>query len=280
VAALASLSKSATSAWLGVSEILLLLFGVLLVVGLVGEYRKSLSRWVKLFEMFVIIGVAGELLADGGIFALSRHLETIANGEIAVLTEQAATANQHAAEANDRAAQAEVLAKGFEAQIATAGSNAARANQKAESERLARTQLENKMRPRHLTAEQLAKLASLLEDTPVPISIYSQALDGESGDYADDFTAAFKAAKWQTLGPNQSRMTHDHGIEIGTLGLGSPIVRLMLEKIQKSFDEIGVSARITQFRPDDQSMAGRFENNVLYLIIDHKEDIDPADAPK
>lgn len=280
MAALASLSKSATSAWLGVSEILLLLFGVLLVVGLVGEYRKSLSRWVKLFEMFVIIGVAGELLADGGIFALSRHLETIANGEIAVLTEQAATANQHAAEANDRAAQAEVLAKGFEAQIATAGSNAARANQKAESERLARTQLENKMRPRHLTAEQLAKLASLLEDTPVPISIYSQALDGESGDYADDFTAAFKAAKWQTLGPNQSRMTHDHGIEIGTLGLGSPIVRLMLEKIQKSFDEIGVSARITQFRPDDQSMAGRFENNVLYLIIDHKEDIDPADAPK
>ncbi len=277
---LASLSKSATSTWLGVSEILLLLFGVLLVVGLIGEYRESLKPWVKVFEMFVILGVAGELLADGGIFALSRHLETIANGEIALLTQQSAIANQHAAEANDRAAQAEALAKGFEAQIATAGNNAAQAKQKAETERLARTRLENKMKARHLTTEQQDKLATLLTDEPAIISIYNQALDGESGDYADDFTAAFKAAKWQTWGPNRSKMTPEHGIEIGTLGAGSPVVRHFLEKIQKSFAEIGATARIIQFRADDQSMAGRFENNVLYLIIDHKEDVVPADVQK
>jgi len=38
----------------------------LLVVGLVGEYA-NVDRWkkhVKVFEMFVIIGVAGELFAD------------------------------------------------------------------------------------------------------------------------------------------------------------------------------------------------------------------------
>ena len=82
-----SLSKSATSAALDISEIALLLFGVLLVVGLVGEYAKS-ERWkrhVRIFEMFVIIGVAGELLADGGIFLFSRHLQTLANVEIASL---------------------------------------------------------------------------------------------------------------------------------------------------------------------------------------------------
>lgn len=270
---LISLSKTATSTWLGLSEILLLLFGVLLVIGLIGEYRESLKPWVKVFEMFVIIGVAGELLADGGIFALSRHLETIANGEIAVLTKQAA-------DANDRAAEAEALAKGFEAQIATAGTDAAQAKQKAESERLARTQLENKMKPRHLTAEQQAKLASLLADTPCPISIYNSNLDGESGDYADDFTAAFKAAKWQTWGPNRSRLTTEHGVEIGTLGAGGPAARLMLAKIQKAFAAVGVTARITEFRADDHQLAGRFENNVLYLIINHKEDVVPADVAK
>jgi hypothetical protein len=79
-----SLSKSATSIALDTSEIVLLLFGVLLTVGLIGEYAKS-ERWkrhVKIFEMLVIIGVAGELLADGGIFLFSSHLQTIADQEI------------------------------------------------------------------------------------------------------------------------------------------------------------------------------------------------------
>jgi hypothetical protein len=278
--AVTSLSKAATSTLLGVSETLLLLFGVLLVVGLVGEYRGTLKRWVKVFEMFVIVGVAGELLADGGIFALSRHLETIANREIAALTEQAAVANQHSAEANDRAAQAEALAKGFEAQIVIAENGAAQANQKAESERLARTHLENKMKPRHLTTEQQTKLARLLLNEPSPISIYSQMLDGESGDYADDFVAAFKSAKWQTFGPNRSRMTHDQGIEIGTLAPGTPAAKHMIEELQKDFGEVGVTARVTYFSADDQRMAGRFENNVLYLIVDHKEEVVPADVQK
>jgi hypothetical protein len=276
VGALTSLSKSATSTWLGVSESLLLLFGVLLVVGLVGEYRESLKHWVKVFEMFVIIGVAGELLADGGIFALSRHLETIANGEIATLTRESAIANQRAAEANDRAAQAEALAKGFEPQIAKAGNSAAQANLTAENERLARTHLEDKMKARHLSKDQQGHLAKLLEDQPLIISVYSQALDGESGDYADDFVVALKSAKWNVFGPNQSRMTPEHGIEIGTLGEGSPGMKEILKKVQSAFAEVGVTARITKFKVDDQRMAGRFENNVLYLIVDHKEDVVPA----
>jgi hypothetical protein len=294
VDALTSLSKSATSTWLSVSEIVLLLFGVLLVIGLVGEYRETLKRWVKVFEMFVIIGVAGELLADGGIFALSRHLEAISNAEIAALTQQTAVANQRAAEAEalakgyeaqiatarNSAAQAEALAKGYEAQIASTRNTAAQANQKAEKEKLAREQLQSKMKARHLTKEQQAKLASILGDEPAQIGIFSQALDGESGDYADDFTAAFQAAKWRTFGPNQSRMTHDQGIEIGTLAPGTPLTKRILEKIQKAFAEVGVSARITYFSGDDYRQAGQFLYNALYLIIDHREDIVPADVRK
>ncbi len=103
-----SLSKSATSIALDTSEIVLLLFGVLLTVGLIGEYAKS-ERWkrlVKTFEMLVIIGVAGELLADGGIFLFSSHLQTIADQEIADLTVTAGNAKtsaETAARAADRA---------------------------------------------------------------------------------------------------------------------------------------------------------------------------------
>ena len=46
--------------------------------------------------MFVIIGVAGELWADGGIFLFSSHLQTIADLEIAALTREAGEANDRA----------------------------------------------------------------------------------------------------------------------------------------------------------------------------------------
>ncbi len=105
-------SKSATSTALDLSEIALLLFGVLLVVGLVGEYA-NVDRWkkhVKVFEMFVIIGVAGELLADGGIFLFSRHLQTVADGEIANLTKEAGDAKKSAEGAADAASRAKSFA--------------------------------------------------------------------------------------------------------------------------------------------------------------------------
>src|ERR1700733_1231390 len=94
------LSKSAASAALDVSEIALLFFGVLLVVGLIGEYAES-QRWkksLKTFEMLVILGVAGELLADGGIFVFSAHLQTIADSEIAALSGAANATRERAAQ--------------------------------------------------------------------------------------------------------------------------------------------------------------------------------------
>jgi hypothetical protein len=88
-----SLSKSAISSALNISEIVLLIFGVVLVAGLVGEYRDVWKRWLRVFEMLVIIGVAGELLADGGIFLFSKRLQTISEEEIAQVNQSAAGAN-------------------------------------------------------------------------------------------------------------------------------------------------------------------------------------------
>lgn len=93
---------------LDVSEIVLLIFGAILVLGLVGEYCEGLKRWIKLFELLVIFGVAGELLADGGIFAFSKRLQTLADVEISDSYQKAAQANAMAQSAR---AAAETAAK-------------------------------------------------------------------------------------------------------------------------------------------------------------------------
>jgi hypothetical protein len=94
---LLSLSKPWATAWLSVSEWALLEFGFLLVIGLIGEYfadnkKKEFPKFKKhkrLFELFVIVGVAGELIADGGIFGFSGRLQTVAEIEVAQLNKEA-----------------------------------------------------------------------------------------------------------------------------------------------------------------------------------------------
>jgi hypothetical protein len=122
----AGLSKSETSTLLGISEIALLGFGVVLVIGLVGEVAKS-DKWkkrVRLFEMLVIIGVAGELIADGGVFLFSRHLQTISEAEYSGLNKQAADAYKQAEVARKEA-------DSFELDIAKAKKQAADALDRA-----------------------------------------------------------------------------------------------------------------------------------------------------
>jgi hypothetical protein len=66
-------------------------------VGLFGEYfaehkKKEYPRFKKhkrLFEILVIIGVAGELFADGGIFLFGRQLQSFADIEVAQLNSRA-----------------------------------------------------------------------------------------------------------------------------------------------------------------------------------------------
>jgi hypothetical protein len=106
-----SLSKSFTTTALDISELTLLLFGIVLVAGLVGEYIESWKKKIKLFEILVIIGVAGELLADGGIFHFSKQLQTISELEVAKLNENASKANERAAILEQRLADRHVTLK-------------------------------------------------------------------------------------------------------------------------------------------------------------------------
>ncbi len=201
------LSKSATSFWLDASEIALLVFGAVLVIGLVGEVAKS-DRWrrrLRVFELMVIIGVAGELIADGGIFLFSRHLQTISEAEYSGLNRQAAdalkqaeiarkeadsfefdiaNARKEAADALERAAKAEENLGNAKKDAALANERAANAekqaaksNEIAERERLARLQLEARLAPRSLTPAQQKDLTESLKPfsgTRLDIFIYGE----------------------------------------------------------------------------------------------------------
>lgn len=100
-----SLSKSRTEFWLDASEWALLAFGIVLSVGLIAElldksrtFREFLKR-PKWPEFLVVIGVAGEIFSDGGIFLFGRHLQTISDDEVKTATAHASFANKLAGEA-------------------------------------------------------------------------------------------------------------------------------------------------------------------------------------
>jgi hypothetical protein len=88
------MNATTTSLGLDLSELFLLLFGALLVVGIRGEYAKG-ERWKKrivIFQQMVVFGVAGELFADGGVFLFSKHLQTLNETELAQLRDSTAKA--------------------------------------------------------------------------------------------------------------------------------------------------------------------------------------------
>jgi len=163
-----SLSKHATTLALDSSEVALLLFGLLLVVGLVGEYSES-DRWkkyVKVFEMLVILGVAGELIADAGVFAFSARLQSISDIEVARLNVAAESANATAkqfesqiADANSKAEIARKNSESFRLDIAKANERAAQADARAAQANLELTKLKT---PRTLNAEQQKRAAGKL----------------------------------------------------------------------------------------------------------------------
>jgi hypothetical protein len=190
---LSLLSKHATSVALNISEAALLLFGLLLVIGLVGEYSEK-DRWkkhVKVFKWLVIFGVGGELIADGGIFLLSARLQTLADGEIAIL--QSAVAQETARAESFRSDIANANLRAAEAEAETA-----RLSKMAANEANARQKIEAKMADRRLPAAQTKILEDCLREHPGAVAVTAIANDREAYTYAQDWREMFDAAGWKT----------------------------------------------------------------------------------
>lgn len=98
------MSKESSSVALDTSEWLLLIFGALLGIGIIGEYaqRKWWKDRIRYWQICVIVGVLGELLSDGSIFLFSRRLQRLEGAELTDLSNKARNALNDAATAKSR----------------------------------------------------------------------------------------------------------------------------------------------------------------------------------
>src|SRR6267378_715611 len=108
--AVSSLSRAATFSALHFAEIAVIVFGFFFLVGWISEETNKTSRWKTAFVIMAIVGVAGEWISDLGVFALSEHLQTISDKEVAQLKRDAqrlatdeAKARRDISHANERA---------------------------------------------------------------------------------------------------------------------------------------------------------------------------------
>ena len=116
-----TLSKNAADTGLNWSEAALLLFATLIVIGLIGEYRKEerWKAWSKGFEFLVILGVAGEVIFDGLIFGFSGRLQVIQDAAVASAISEAGKATDRAGVAIKSAADTEKENKILDGNIKT-----------------------------------------------------------------------------------------------------------------------------------------------------------------
>jgi hypothetical protein len=103
---LVPLSKTAAEWSLSISELSLVVFAAVVVIGLVGEHKAKPRadpwrpatikpagwkppgwNWPKAWEWVVIAGIIGELIGDGGVWVSSDALQAISDRETAVLAD-------------------------------------------------------------------------------------------------------------------------------------------------------------------------------------------------
>jgi hypothetical protein len=102
-----SLSKSTVETDLHISEVVLLISGLVLFLGIWGEYRKG-EKWQKYlaaFQIMVLAGIGVELIADGGVFLFSESLQRLEGSDIQALDKKAEEAQRKSELVSGRADQ-------------------------------------------------------------------------------------------------------------------------------------------------------------------------------
>jgi hypothetical protein len=156
-----SLSKAQTVYFLHFFEWMLLIAALIVVVGLVGEHK--IPWWRPLYDWFTIlvaIGCMGEMLADGGVFFLSRHLQAIADAELGEITVKAGTAQTSANRAGEDATRARGEADSAKQRAEEIGDEEVGLRKKLAdevntelAERKKATELEGSLAPRNFTLQ-------------------------------------------------------------------------------------------------------------------------------
>lgn len=262
------------------------------------EIRPWMKLLVSVGWLLIVVGVMGEFVADsfvsnadGIVATFNENLLADAQRRTGIASERAASAferatqtereasqeNERAAKALEAAEKARTEAEGFQLKIAQANERAAEANRTAESERLARLQLEKELQPRRLTGNQKEKLRSLVSGDPQQI-MFGWCLTGSDDcqDLVNDIGDAFNKAGWKTVFGSSTR--NRRGIQVGFVkGSDERLAAHWVAIIRNAISEVGLASEQTWFDPDDRTLVGGFQKNVLYVIVGQKPAIKTTD---
>lgn len=207
------LSKPVITNWLHGSEIALLVGGLVLLIGLLGEHFASAGGvWLKRFAALVTIGCGIEFLADGGVFLFSTHLQSISDAEVIAAENDAKQARDSARDANGRAIEASKEATRASGQATDAFGRAASAEKEAGEDKLGaerlrllaedearkRVAIEQQLAWRTLTSEQRKHLGFPLphEFVGTTLIVANPMGDAEGWSYARELWQALSKAGW------------------------------------------------------------------------------------
>jgi hypothetical protein len=140
----------------------------------------------------VALGIAGEFVADGGVFLFSRHLQTINDGEYATLNKEAGDARRDAGNANKDAGIARKDAADATKDASDAKERAAKLEveagtlrKRAEDEAMERAKIQKQLAPRTLTdanraalGEKLRSFSASFKGRKVTINSYASDAEG------------------------------------------------------------------------------------------------------
>jgi len=240
--------------------------------------RDWTKKWSALGWVLIVVGVLGEGWFEQQVSKYDSALSNITDTVVAEAQSESRNAEALAkgfdaqiAESNAKAKSAEATAKQFEAQIAGAQKDAAESKKDAESERLARVQLQKELEPRRLTGKQKEQLRALLADDPQQI-MFGWCLYGSDDcqDFVNDLGEAFNKAGWKTLfGPSTQ---NKRGIYLGfAKGSEQRLVDHWVPKLRDALAAVGLSSEQKTFDPNERTLSAvGFEKNVLYLIVGPK----------
>jgi hypothetical protein len=278
-----SLSKSAATVGFEVSEWMLLIFGGILVLGIFGEYKKLPKRALSLcsasvFEILVMVGVAGELLGDGGVFVFSSHLQSIEDHELASLGSNAEQLEARLKAVGDKATQAEstsatasaksngaviasgnamTLARGARQEADTFEKEIALARKEASDAGITSARVAAKQADRRLSSEQRSHIQDAMRRFPLhQWQAVTFAGDGEAVGLMADIQDSLAGAGWPAPIRFIDQSTPVRGIVV-EFGIGSaPITQLAAKTLAESLK----AENLTEVRgPVQSAMQEQFQ---------------------
>jgi hypothetical protein len=223
---------------------------------------ESLEFWKNLFEIVGVVLLLLTFIAGAGVLWFSRKLNAVqaeqlkqfdkgltdTKLELGRQQERAANAEHDAAEAKTTAAT--VNERTLALQKAAADAKAAqqkveielaKQQEKTASAERSLLQLQRRMEPRRISADQRARLVEILSNGPKgKVSIHCVLGDGEGQAFANDIDAVLKASGWDNPGVTQGAYSGGNPVGFGILVRNAITAPPYATALQKAFFSVGI----------------------------------------